>query len=127
MVKESAISDYVAILGTPEIMMVGKDSGFIGEIFQDFCTSPNVISKTAIPWHHQSLGATDRRHRLFRAIIDHVVGERKPKNLNNNKECEEFSAMATMRLNSQVQQYGGFTPGRQSFRKNAEITNWGGG
>ena len=80
MVKVSAISDWVAIFGTPEILMVGEYSRFTGGIFQDFCTSRNVIFRTAIPGHHQSLGATERRHRLFRAIIDNVIGERKPKN-----------------------------------------------
>ena len=114
MVKESIISGWVAFLGTPEIMMVCKDSRFIRKIFREFRTSHNIILQTVIPGHHQSLGATERRHRLFRTSIDHVIGGRKPKNL-RNKEWEEFDAMATMRLNSQVQQYGGFTPWERVF------------
>ena len=70
--------------------------------------------KTAIRGYRQSLGATERRRRLFRAIIDHVAGGRKPKKL-NNKEWKEFSAMTMMRLNSQVRQYDGFAPGQRVF------------
>ena len=73
-----------------------------------------------IQGNHQSLGATERRHRLFRTITDHVVGERKPKNL-SNREWKEFSAMATMHLNSQVQQYGGFTPGGRVFGRTPKL------
>ena len=36
MVKQSLISDRVAIFGTPEILMVGKDSRFIGGFFSRF-------------------------------------------------------------------------------------------
>ena len=106
--------------GTPEIMMADKDSRFVGEIFQDFCTARNIIPKTAIPGHHQSAGATERRRRLFRAIIDHVAGERKPKKL-SNKEWEEFASMTMMHLNSQVQQYDGFTPGQRVFDRTPKL------
>jgi len=64
-------------------MMADKESRVVGGIFQDFCTTRNIILQTAIPGHHQSLGATERRRRLFRFITDHVDGERKPKKLNN--------------------------------------------
>ena len=63
MVKWSAIADRISIFGTPEILMVGKDSRFTGG-FQDFYTSRNVIFQTATPWNHQSLGSTERRHRF---------------------------------------------------------------
>ena len=114
MVRENVISDRVAVFGTPEIMVVGNDSAFTGEIFQDFRTARNIVLQTVIPVNHQSLGATERRLGLFRNIIDHVVGNKKPKNL-SNKEWEEFAAMATMRLNSQVRQFGGFKQGRRVF------------
>ena len=71
--EESIISEWVSFWGSPEIMMVGEDSSFIGGILQEFCTSRNIISQTAIPGNHQSLGAPERRHRLFRTITDHVI------------------------------------------------------
>ena len=79
MVKESMISDWISMFGAPGILMVGKDSRVIGENFQDSPTSHNIILQTAIPGHHQSLGAAERRRRLFRTIIDHFVGDRKPR------------------------------------------------
>ena len=42
--------------------------------------------------------------------IDHLVGNNKA-NCLGRKERGGFPAMAMMRLNSQVQQFGGFTPG----------------
>ena len=66
--------------GTPEIMMAGEDSRYIG-VLQDFRTLRNIISPTVIPGHHQSLGASERHRRLYRTITDHVVGERKPKKI----------------------------------------------
>ena len=95
MLKERANSEWIAFFGTPEITTAGKDSRFTGGIFQDFCKSRNVILQTAIPGRHQSLGAIARRHRLFRTIIDHVVGKTKPKN-SRNKEWKEFESMTTM-------------------------------
>ena len=47
------------------------------------------------------------------------------KNL-TNKERKEFADVATMRLNSQVRKYGGFTSGGKSFRMGAKITDRGG-
>ena len=60
--------------------MVDGDSRFIGKLFRDFCTTRNIISQTAIPGPHRSLGDTERRRGLFRAIIDHVVGGRDQRN-----------------------------------------------
>ena len=106
------ISDRRAVFGTPEILAVNGDSRFTGGIFQHFRTARSLVSHTVIPAHHQSLGATERRHRLFRAIIDHAIGNRKTENL-STKEWEEFAEMATMRLNSKVPQYDGFTQRRR--------------
>ena len=119
-VKASVISESMAFFGTPEITTVDKDSRFVGGIFQDSCTARNVILQTAIPGHHQSLGATERRLGLFRTIIDHVTGGRKHKKL-NNKEWKEFSPMTMMHLNSQVRQYGGFTPGQRVFGRTPKL------
>ena len=66
------------MFGAPEIMAVGKDSRFIGNVFRDFCTARNIVLQAVIPGHHQSLGETERRHGLFRSIIAHVVGNKKP-------------------------------------------------
>ena len=52
MVKESAISDRMAIFWTPEITMAGKYSIFTGELFQDFCTTHNIVLQTVIPGRH---------------------------------------------------------------------------
>ena len=35
MVNESAISDWAAVFGAPEIMMVGQDSRFIEKLFRN--------------------------------------------------------------------------------------------
>ena len=75
-VREIAISNWSALFGAPEIMAAGKDSRFIGEVFQEFCTSHSIISQAVIPGHHQSLGAAERRHGLLRTIIDHMIGNR---------------------------------------------------
>ena len=91
-----------------------KIKRFIGEISQDFRTDRNIILQTVIPGHHQSLGATERRHAHFRGIIDHIIGNRKI-NFSTPKQWREFSAMTSLRLNSQVQQYDGFTPGKRVF------------
>ena len=126
MAKGSAISEWIAFFGAPEIMMVGKDSRVIGEFSQEFSTTPNIISQSVITGHHQSLGAAERRHRLFRTIIDHVIGGIKPKNLSNN-ERKEFASMAMMHLNSKVRQYDGFTPGRRVFGGTPKLRIGGGG
>ena len=76
MVRESAIPNWLAVFGEPEIMVADKDAIFIGEVFHEFCTARNIISQTVIPGHLQSVGETARRHGLFRTIIDHVVGNR---------------------------------------------------
>ena len=95
-------------------MVADKDSRFIGEVFQEFRNAHNVVLQTVIPGHHQSLGATERRRGLFRSIMDHVIGNKKPNSL-SRKEGKEFAAMTTMRLNSQVRQFGGFAPGKRVF------------
>ena len=114
MARETMISNWLAVFGAPDILVVDKDERFIGEIFQDFCTYHNIVLQTAIPGHRQSLGATERRRAHFRGIIDHIIGNRKS-NCSPSKEWGEFSAMAALHLNSQVQQYGGFTPGQRAF------------
>ena len=101
-------------------MVADKDSRFIGEVFQEFRTTRNIVLQTVIPGHRQSLGATARRRALFRSIIDHAVGNRKPNSL-SSKEWEGFAEMATMRLNSQVRQFGGFKPGQRVFGRTPKI------
>ena len=52
---------------------------------------------------------------MFRTIIDHGVGNKKPNSL-RRKEWGEFAATTTtMRLNPQVRQFGGFAPGQRVF------------
>ena len=104
-------------------MAVRKDSIFIGEISQDFRNARNVVLQTVIPGRHQSLGATARRRGLFRSIIDHAIGNKKPWNL-SNKEWKEFAAMTTMRLNAQVPQFGGFAPGRRVSGRTPKMPIW---
>ena len=120
MVRETVISNWLAVFGTPDILVVDKDKRFTGEIFQDFCTSRNITLQTVIPGHHQSLGATERTHAHFRGIIDHVIGNRKS-NCLSNKQWREFSAMAALHLNSQVRQYDGFTPGQRVFGRTPKL------
>ena len=114
MVRGIAIPNWLAALGAPGIMAAGKDSRFIGKAFRGFCTAHNIVLQTAIPGYRQSLGATERWRGLFRSIIDHVVGNKKPNSL-SNKEWEEYAAMTMARLNSQVRQFGGFAPGKRVF------------
>ena len=110
MVRGNVMSNLLSVFGTPAIMVTDRDSGFIGEVSQEFRTARNVVLQPVIPGHHQSLGATERRRGLFRSIIDHAIGNKKP-NSPSNKEWEEFAAMAMIRLNPQVRQFGGFAPG----------------
>ena len=108
----NAISNCSEAFGTPEIMATDKDSRFIWKVFQEFCTARNIILQTVIPGHHQSLGATERRHGLYREINDRVIGNWKP-NSARRIEWKESAAMTMMRINSQARQFGGFKPGRR--------------
>ena len=83
------ILNWIAVFGTTEILLVGKDKRFTGGIFQDFCADRNIISQTVIPGHHQSLGATERRRAHFRGIIDHIIGGRKT-NFRHQNNGESF-------------------------------------
>ena len=85
MVGESAISDRIAIFWAPGISMLGKDSGFTAGIPQELRAAHNIIPQTVIPRRHQSLGATERRHRLLGTIIGRAFGLRKPNNLPNKE------------------------------------------
>ena len=126
MVRRNAISNWPEAFGSPGIAATDKDSRFNGEVFRELRTSRNIIPQSVIPRHHQSLGATGLRQGLFRTIIDHLVGNRKPHSL-GRKEWKEFSAMAMMRLNSQVRQFGGFAPGRRVFGMAPEMPIGAGG
>ena len=57
---------------------------------------------------------------LFRTITDHVIGEGKPK-IREIKTGVGFAPTTMMRLNSQVQQYGGFTPGPRVFGRTPKL------
>ena len=119
-VRESAIPNWLALFGAPGIMVASEDSRFIGKVPREFSTARNIVSQTVIPGHHQSLGETERRHGLFRTTIDHVVGNKKPNSL-GRKEWGEFSAMATMRLNSQVLKFGGSAPRQRVSGRTPEM------
>ena len=106
------ISNCPAVFGAPGIAVAGKDSRFTGGISQEFRTNLNIVSQTVVPGHHQSLGETERRRGHFRMIKDHMIGDKKP-NSSGRKEWREFAAMAMMRLNSHVRQFGGFTHGER--------------
>ena len=85
MVRESVISNRMAVFGAPGIMVVDMDSVFIGRIFQDFRNARNIVLQAVIPGD-RILGAAERRRGLFRTtIIDYVIGNKKPKN-SSNKE-----------------------------------------
>ena len=120
MVRESAISNGSAVFGAPDIMATDKDSRFVGGVFHEFRTTRNIIPQSVIPGNHQSLGATGSRDGLFRTSMDHVIGNRKPSSL-VRREWGEFAAMTTMRLNSQVRQFGGFAPGRRVFGRTPKM------
>ena len=63
---EPVISNLLAVFGAPDILVAGKDKKIRWvEFTQDFCTSHNITLQTAIPGHHQSLGATERTHAQF--------------------------------------------------------------
>ena len=79
------ISNWLAAFEKLGIVAHGEDSGFIGEAVRGFCTARKIVSQAVIPGHHQSLGATERRHGLLRSIIDHLVGGKKP-NSSSRKE-----------------------------------------
>ena len=79
MVRESAIPNGLAVFGAPGIMATDKDSIFIWNVFVEFRTARNIVPQSVIQGHHQSLGATEIRHGLFRTITDHVIGDKKAK------------------------------------------------
>ena len=76
MVRGIAISNWLAVFGTPEIMVAAKDARFIGNVFHEFRTTRNIVLQAVMPGHRQSLGATGRRHGMFRSIIDHAIGNK---------------------------------------------------
>ena len=123
MVRVDAISNWSAVFGEPEIIVVDKDSRFIGGIFQEFRTVRNIVSQTVIPGNRRSLGATERRRGHFRTIIDHMIGDKKP-NSSGRTEWRGFAAMAMMHLNSHVLQFGGFAHGQKVFWGNTENADW---
>ena len=47
-VRVTAISQLLAVFVAPEVLVVGKDMGFIGELFQDFCSSRNIVLQTVM-------------------------------------------------------------------------------
>ena len=107
-------------MGGAEIMAGDKDSRFTGGVFLKFCTARSIIPQSIIPCHHQNLGAAESRHGLSRAIIDHLVGNRKP-NILGREEWDEFAAMTTVRLNSQVRKFGGFASGKRVSWRTPEM------
>ena len=119
MVRESAISNRMAVFGTPGITAVGKDSRFTGGLSR-FPNARNIVLQSVIPGSRQSLGAAERRHGLFRTIIDRAIGNKRPMNL-SNKEWKAFAEMATMRLNPQVRQCDGSAPGKRGFGRTPKM------
>ena len=77
MVRETVISNWLAVFGAPEILIADKDKRFIGKVRQAFCTTRNITLQAVIPGHRQSLGATGRRRAHFRGIVDRIIGNRK--------------------------------------------------
>ena len=43
MVRETVISNWLAVFGAPDILVVDKDKRFVGKIFQDFCTHTAIL------------------------------------------------------------------------------------
>ena len=76
-------------MGAPAILSDQQDSGFIGKICQDFHTEANIVLQTVIPGNHPSLGATDRRHGLFRGITVRLI-EKKGIHITTNKDWGLF-------------------------------------
>ena len=56
MVRGKVIPNWLAVFGAPRIIVVDKDSRFIGGILQEFRTARNIVSQAEIPRHRQSLG-----------------------------------------------------------------------
>ena len=106
MALETSIPNWLSVFGAPYIWIADKDMGFIGNIFQDFCSARNVALQTIIPGHRPSLGAAERRRCQFRTTIDHIVGHRE-ENCSTHKEWKESPSMTMMHLNSQVPRLGG--------------------
>ena len=77
-----------------------------------FRTARNIVSQAVIPALRQSLGGTERRHGHFRMVVGLMIGNKKP-NSSGKKELVGFAEMATMHLNSQVQQFAGSTHGQR--------------
>ena len=112
MVRGKVVPNWLAVFGAPGIIVADKDSEFIGGDLQEFCAARNIVAQTVIPGHHQSLVATGRRRGHLRTIIHHMIGSKKPNSSGRKEWGGEFAAMTMMRLNSQVQQFDGFTHGQ---------------
>ena len=120
MIRGKVVPNRSAVFGTPGIIVVDKDPRFIGKFLKSSHIR-NIVFRTVIPRHLQSLGATERRRGHVRMIIDHMIGNNNKPNSSGENEWVEFAEMATMRLNSQVQQFDGFAPGKSVFGRAPKI------
>ena len=114
------LTHWVSVFGTPGVITDDKGPRFTGAIVPHFCRDRNVSLQAVIPGLHQSLGPAEERHRYLKDTTQQIIGGRKRKNV-LSKDWQGYASMCTMRLNSQVQQYGGFSHGRRFFR-NPDIT-----
>ena len=48
-VRETAISNWLAVFGAPGILVAGKEKRFIVEILHDLCASPNSTLQAVSP------------------------------------------------------------------------------
>ena len=76
MARETTISHGLAASGAPDILIVYNDMGY-WVVLPRSPPSRNIALLTFIPGHRRSLGAAGRRLGHYRAIADHIVGDRK--------------------------------------------------
>ena len=98
------------------MILTDSDSKIVCAKFPQFRNGRNITLQAAAPGRRQSLGATERRHRYFKDIAQQILDKRK-KRKTETVDRHGYDAMCMIRLNSIVQRYDGFTPGRRVPRR----------
>ena len=111
-VENSIFSYRVSLFATPDIILTGKDSRFIGPKVAQFRNARKIHVQAIIPRHHQSVGSTVRRSMYFMDATHQILDKSNRRTI-ETVDWSDYASMCAMRLNAQVQRYDGFTPGRR--------------
>ena len=111
--ENAILTKWISSFGGPGTIISDKDPRLTGAQVLQFCRYRNGALQTVIPGRHRSLGDIGAGHRYLKYIKQRIIDGEK-----GNAACRDrlgYSSMFAMRLNSQVQPYGGFNHGGGVF------------